>query len=133
MDDASKKLSEILSSSEGLDSIMSVVKSLTGSMPALGTQQESTSTVSEQNTLPAPPRNDFDLSALSKLDPRFTSAAMNVLREFSSYDEKITLLYALNPHLADTRQERIDKAAQILRISRSIRALINNLGGTANV
>jgi hypothetical protein len=70
-----------------------------------------------------------DLTALSKIDPRYVSAVMGVLREYSSDDERIHLLNALKPHLKDERRQRIDRAAQILRITKSIRAVLKGLPG----
>ncbi len=135
MDEASKKLSEILSSSEGLDSIMSVVKSLTGSPaapPEDGQDSSVTSAPSQSPSLPISIPEGFDLSALSKLDPRFASAAMGILRDLTADDEKTKLLYALKPHLPGDKRGKVDKAAQILRISKSIRTLLNSRGGASN-
>lgn len=114
-------------------------------VPGSPTDAAAVSAFSAQGT-PAPaaaPASSFrtpsaslfpDLSVLSKFDPKILSAAMNILGQYALDDEKILLLNALRPHLRAERRERIDKAAQIVRITKSIRAALNGFsGGIQNV
>lgn len=64
---------------------------------------------------------------LSGLDPKIMSLAMNLLGEYSNDDEKIKLLYAIKPHLSHGRHDRLDKAVQMFRISKTVRALMKGL------
>lgn len=147
MDDILKNL---LSSPEELNKILSLVKGMYGTDQKKTDQNEpspvsspvssesgSASAVPAFSPQPeAPPRNAVpasaqfpDLSVLSKIDPKYVSVAMRVLGEYSADDDKILLLNALKPHLRDERRQRIDRAAQILRITKSIRAALSGLSG----
>jgi len=144
LDDIIKNL---LSSPEGLNNILSLIKGMSGSDQKKTDPNESSPDSPEPPAaasaplLPAskpetPPQGALpamsqipDLSALSKIDPKYVSAAMRVLGEYSSDDDRIQLLNALKPHLRSERRQRIDKAAQILRITKSIRAALNGLSG----
>ena len=89
----------------------------------------------------APPVGDpnLDLSALlgalggGGMDPRILSVALRVFAEYSSQDDdKAALLAALRPFLRPERQEKIEKAASIARLSRVVRvalALLREEGG----
>lgn len=89
----------------------------------------------------APPVGDpnLDLSALlgalggGGMDPKILSVALRVFAEYSSQDDdKAALLAALRPFLRPERQEKIEKAASIARLSRVVRvalALLREEGG----
>ena len=79
-----------------------------------------------------------DLSALlGELDPRMLQIGMQVLREVQNTQDRSTaLLNALRPFLREERRARLDKAIQIARVSRMIRAALEALGkkeGEGNV
>ena len=63
------------------------------------------------------------LSALGDLDPRLIQTAVALFSEYSATDDrKIALLTAMKPFLKPERYAKVDKAVQIARLSRVIRA-----------
>ena len=63
------------------------------------------------------------LSALGDLDPRLIQTAVALFSEYSATDDrKIALLTAMKPFLKPERYAKVDKAVQIARRSRVIRA-----------
>lgn len=124
MSDLEDNIKNLLSSPDGMSNILSLVSGLTGQ------KTDSSGEGTESSDTTAPP----DLSALSSIDPKILSAAMKIFGEYSSDDDKIKLLSALKPHLGDEKRGRIDKAALILRLSKSVRAAMRSFsGGEENV
>ena len=74
-----------------------------------------------------PAENDppSPLSALDGLDPRLLRMGMGLLSEYSAQDDKKTaLLAALKPFLKPERQEKMDQAVRIARLTRVIRTAL---------
>ena len=70
------------------------------------------------------------LAAAGKIDPAMLSGMVELLREYNrSDDRKTALLLALRPFLKEERWARVDRAVQIARLSRVIRAAFRMLGG----
>lgn len=72
----------------------------------------------------------MDLSSmLGQIDPALLRTGMEVIRQVQSTDDRnAALLQALRPFLREERRGRLDRALQIARMTRMIRAAITALG-----
>lgn len=143
-----EKLNALLGDPEAMGQILSLAKSLTGEggtesreaqnppSPEAGGDSGAPAPAGEG----APPQTDLSpllsllgglsgdggdspLSALGNLDPKLIQTAMTLFTEYSASDDrKVALLTALKPFLREERYAKVDKAIQIARLSRVIRA-----------
>ena len=144
------KLNAILADPEAMGQIVSIAKALTGeassseagTLPPEGTAPEAPAAAPAPAEEPEAPRTQPDwgavlgmlgslnsggtgspLSALGDLDPRLIQTAVALFSEYSATDDrKIALLTAMKPFLKPERYAKVDKAVQIARLSRVIRA-----------
>ncbi len=108
------KIEEILNSPEALGKVLDMAQSL------MGGKEEA----------PASPAPD----ALNGLDPAILQTLGNVMQEFNRDDDRrFQFLNSLRPYMGEGNGVHIDKAVQIMRLSRVIRHLFNNFGGGTNV
>ena len=64
------------------------------------------------------------------LDPRLMEAGMRALSVWRDpNDPRAALLRALRPFLAPERQGKLDRAIRVVRLSRTIRAALEGIGG----
>lgn len=140
MDDLEEKLNTILSSPETMGQIMALANSLTGQSTSEGADPPSpahpkeptplTSAGGERGILPdlsslvsTLSGDNNPLSLLQSLDPAMLHTIGTLFQEYNrSDDEKATLLRALQPFLRPERWTKVEKAIQITRLSRVIRA-----------
>lgn len=141
MDDFEEKLNAILSSPETMGQIMALADSLTGSsgpgqeepaplapskepLPSAHTAEGGGGTLPDLSGLAsALSGGNNPLSLLQTLDPAMLRAVGTLFQEYNrSDDEKATLLHALRPFLRPERWAKVEKAIQITRLSRVIRA-----------
>lgn len=94
MDDLEEKITQVLNDPEQMEQIMAIAKSLGFPSPDEGAQTES------EPPLTIPPQLTQLLSQASRMERR-----------------QDALLRALKPFLQPSRQEKIDKAMQVARIS----------------
>lgn len=118
MDDLESKISNLLSSPDGMDQIMKVARALSNSSP-------SDEAVQEEVSSPPPPTEDtpnfpFDPSLLSKLS-KLTIEPQN--------DKKTALLNALKPYLSKSRQEKLDRALNLMNMTRIAKVALSEYGG----
>ena len=93
------KFSEILNSPEAMDKIMGIARNL------MDTEQE---TQPESNPL-------------SSIDPKVLQTVAGIISEYNSTDDRrFGLLGALRPYVNGKDSAHIDKAMQIMRLSRVI-------------
>ncbi len=142
MGDFEDKLNQILSSPETMGKIMSLASSLQGENQDPSSQQTQMPTGQADPPVATPASNDTGQagleglrSALGNLDPGVVQTIGTLFREYNrGQDEKTALLAALRPFLQQERRERLDKAIQMARISRVIRAALKLFqGGDGNV
>lgn len=144
MDDFEDKLNAILSSPETMGQIMALANSITGQSSPQG------ETAASQETEPAPAASltaaqpaasglpdlsglagafsggNSPLSMLQNLDPAMLRTIGTLFHEYNrSDDEKTALLQALRPFLKPERWAKVEKAIQITRLSRVIRAAMH--------
>ena len=113
-----EQLNQILGNPQAMEQIMSLAQSLSGKQEEERQPEEETQPPAE-NDPPSP------LSALDGLDPRLLRMGMGLLSEYSAQDDKKTaLLAALKPFLKPERQEKMDQAVRIVRLTRVIRTAL---------
>lgn len=128
-----EKLNAILGNQEAMAQIMSLARSLSTDSPGENPNREEQQAQEmdgeeeqERDVQSAQP----DLSAmLGQLDPALLRTGMEVIRQVqSTEDRNAALLQALRPFLREERRGRLDRAIQIARMTRMIRAAITALG-----
>lgn len=128
-----EKLNAILGNQEAMAQIMSLARSLStdspGENPNREEQQAQESDGEEERERDVQSAQP-DLSAmLGQLDPALLRTGMEVIRQVqSTEDRNAALLQALRPFLREERRGRLDRAIQIARMTRMIRAAITALG-----
>ena len=107
MEDISQKISDLLTSPDGLDKIKAVAANLLGNN-------------FKENEQPAQNENtDFSLpqNLLENMDNIQGIMKVAGLLGNTQTDSRIDLLRALKPHLSKERAKRVDKAISILKIA----------------
>ncbi|MBR5478702.1 MAG: hypothetical protein IKU84_00825 [Clostridia bacterium] len=102
------KLEEILNSPEAMEKVLDMAQSIMGG---------------KENTSTAP-------DMLNGLDPKMLRVFGNLMQEFNNTDDRrFQFLNALRPYMGEGNGTHIDKAVQIMRLSRVISHLFKNFGG----
>ena len=125
-----EKLNSILGNQAAMNQIMALARSLSGEQPETPPALEPPS--EEDTYVPAAAETEQpDLSAmLGQLDPKLLQAGIEVIRQIQSTEDRNTaLLRSLRPFLREERQARLDRAMQIARMTKLIRAALGALGG----
>lgn len=127
MEDFEEKLNTILSSPETMGQIMALANSISGKPEGGAPAQEGQAQPQEAPGQPpqggAAQQTGDMLSLLQGLDPSMLTKLAALYREYArGEDEKAALLTAMRPFLRPERQEKVEKALQITRISRVIQA-----------
>ncbi|WP_209343007.1 hypothetical protein [Flavonifractor sp. AGMB03687] len=119
-----EQLNQILGDPQAMGQIMSLAQSLSGKQEE---RQEEPPDQAEGSEAAPPPVEEepSPLSALAGLDPKLLQMGMGLLSEYSAQDDKKTaLLAALKPFLKPERQEKMDQAVRIARLTRVIRTAL---------
>ena len=117
MDDFEEKLNSILASPETMGQIMALADSITNQ-----SEQPASDHPPAPVSTPAPAAVN-PLAMLQNLDPAMLKNIGTLFQEYNrSDDEKTALLQALHPFLREERWVKVEKAIQITRLSRVIRA-----------
>lgn len=112
MEDLSEKLTQLLSSPEGMSKIQSMMTALGGALP-----QE------EAPPPPPPPQAaGIDLAAISKIMP--------LLGQMNQESEDTRLLAALRPYLHGPRAERLEESMRLMKLMKLLPLLTE--GGVKN-
>ena len=125
-----EKLNSILGDPRAMAQIMDLARSLSGEQgaaaPASPGEEGEKAPQGEEGG--APPAGDLS-EALGQLDPGLLQLGMEVIRQVrSTEDRNAALLSALRPFLREERRGRLDRAIQIARMTRMIRAALTALG-----
>ncbi len=131
MEGFEEKLNTILGDPQTMGQIMALARSLGGGEEQEKTPVSECRTESEQEVSSC---SDGDI--LGELDPRLFQIGMRLLKEYQRTDDKKTaLLTALRPFVKEKRYSKLDKAIQVARLSRMIRAALDEFGreGAGNV
>ena len=123
MDDFEEKLNSILSSPEAMGQIMALADSLTGQTDPKPTGGGGSGLPDLSGLASAFSGGSNPLAMLQNLDPSMLQTIGALFQEYNrSDDEKAALLHALQPFLRPERWAKVEKAIQITRLSRVIRA-----------
>lgn len=115
-----EQLNQILGDPQAMEQIMSLAQSLSGKR-----EEQAPDHGPDPEEPQAEAADSSPLSALSGLDPKLLQMGMGLLSEYSAQDDKKTaLLAALKPFLKPERQEKMDQAVRIARLTRVIRAAL---------
>lgn len=138
-----EKLGSILNDPQAMAQIMALAKSLGG-----GSASGDNAPPASPASLPAPKAGEDGYEPVSfpaepgpadpqpfaglDLDPRLLSLGMKALSAYrDESDDKARLLQALRPFVREERYGKIDKAVQIARVSKAIRAVLDGFKGGA--
>lgn len=136
------KLGAILNNPQAMQQIMALAQSLGGNSSQKGREQEisATSSPSVQEVQDAM----FEPVSLEKtsdeaenspfeglnIDPRLLAMGMRAISAYQDQNNsKALLLQALRPFVKEKRYEKVDKAVQIAKISKAIRAVLDGFKG----
>ncbi len=127
MEDFEEKLNTILSSPETMGQIMALANSISGKPGGESSAREEPPQTQETPAQPSqagPVGQAGDmLSLLQGLDPSMLTKLSALYQAYTcGEEEKAALLSAMRPFLRPERQEKVEKALQITRISRVIQA-----------
>ena len=127
-----EKLNSILGNQQAMAQIMSLARSLSGDEEGEASNrsqpEEDGGPDGEQWQDAGSAQMDLS-SMLGQIDPALLRTGMEVIRHVQSTDDRnAALLQALRPFLREERRGRLDRALQIARMTRMIRAAITALG-----
>ena len=137
MDHFEEKVQALLNSPDGVAQILNVARSLTGGAekspaPEDASPAKSAPDVPAVSASSAP--GDDILSVLGQVDPAVIQSVMGLVREYQSTDDRrFHLLEALRPYIKSADAPHIDKAIQIMRLSRVIRRVFSSNSGGGNL
>ncbi len=98
MDDISSRISQILNSPDGMDTLKSMASAFLGN-------NEPTTEQDDEQSLGISPEQIKTFIGLS-----------NALKKVNTDNSTTKLLYALRPHLGNEKREKIDKAIKFMKI-----------------
>ena len=124
-----EKLNAILGNQEAMDQIMALARSLSGqertagAAPSEGEQEPETA----PQAAAAPPPELSEL--LGQLDPEAVRVGLSVVRQVREGEDKnAALLAALRPFVREERRGRLDRALELVRTTRVLRAVLEAMG-----
>ena len=129
-------LSALLSSPEAMQQVMNVVKTLSQAVPAPEArekplQDDTAQSQSENNNNGEAPGEMSAAQEKPGADPALLRGAVKIFSEYSRDDDSIRLMRALKGHMQEAAE--VDKAIEVLRLSRSVRAILRMLKGGSHV
>ena len=130
MDDFSEKISELLNNPESLEKIKSIAGSFLGDDKTASVENDKTAPIAANETKEEPKSSMPNLSGLGlpNIDPQLLMKITNFLSKANAQDDgKINLLYSIKPYLSEKRAEKIDNAAQILKLSNYASVFVKDL------
>ena len=135
-------LGAILNDPQAMGQIMALARTLSGNSAPSTEHPPSPSSTSLPQTEPheavfepvtfEEPQEAPDATASGGLniDPRLLQLGMRAIAAYRDpNDEKAALLQALRPFVKEERFSKVDKAVQIARISKAIRAVLDGIKG----
>ena len=124
------KLGAILNDPQAMQQIMSLARSLGGGASGKNEAAETPSSLPPETAEFGPVTDDASPLSGLNLDPRLFEVGMKAISAYQDpSNEKAALLLALRPFVKEERYKKVDKAVQIARISKAIRAALDGLKG----
>ena len=137
-----EKLGAILNNPQAMGQIMALAQSLSGqtangdgSPPPQPQPSPVEGEIQEAVFEPVSALNDEELPSDHALphpdiDPRLLELGLRAVSAYQNQnDEKSALLRALRPFVSEERAKKVDKAVQITRMTRAIRAVLDGIKG----
>lgn len=119
------KLGAILNNPQAMSQIMSIAQSLDGAQDSQSASDAQTAPA-EPVSPPAAESADMGL----ELDPKLMEVGMRALAAYRDpNNDRAALLQALRPFVKESRYSKIDKAVQIARLSKVVRAALDGWKG----
>ena len=134
MAELEEKLNAILGNPDAMGQIMALARSLNGGEGTKSAPPEQSHPPEPGESSPPPPASQpeaTDLSALlGQVDPRLMQLGLGLLKNCKERDDRnAALLRALRPFLKEERRAGLDRALQIVGVTRIIRAALDTMGG----
>ena len=134
MAELEEKLNAILGNPDAMGQIMALARSLNGGGETNSASPEQKASQEPGESPPPPPAAQPeapDLSALlGQVDPRLMQLGLGLLKNCKERDDRnAALLRALRPFLKEERRAGLDRALQIVGVTRIIRAALDTMGG----
>lgn len=130
-----EKLGTILNNPQAMQQIMALARSLGGDSPqksgdASAPAAPSLPSDQVQEAVYEPVAEEEQPLAGAGLDPRLLEMGMRAISAYQDPgNEKAALLQALRPFVKEERYKKVDKAVQIAKISKAIRAVLDGFKG----
>ena len=119
------KLGAILNNPQAMSQIMSIAQSLDGAQDSQGAP-DAQAVPAEPVSPPAAESADTGL----ELDPKLMEVGMRALAAYRDpNNDRAALLQALRPFVKESRYGKLDKAVQIARLSKVVRAALDGWKG----
>lgn len=119
------KLGAILNNPQAMSQIMSIAQSLDGAQDG---QSAPDAQVTPAEPVPQPAAEPADMGL--ELDPKLMEVGMRALAAYRDpNNDRAALLQALRPFVKESRYGKIDKAVQIARLSKVVRAALDGWKG----
>lgn len=127
MGEFEEKLNSILSSPEDMEKIVNLARSLSASSEVGEKESEHNHNHSDDSSDPP----ESALSRLGDIDPRVFKIMSKLMGEYSSSgdDGKAAILNSIKPYLKEERKTSIDKALEVLKLSKLARIVMSEFGG----
>lgn len=113
MEDLSKKLTDLLSSPEGLEQIKNVASMLSSGFGGSSDTPQPTSDSSSGSSQEGSSNFDDFINPQTIMNLKEAYESMNNVN-----DNNINLLLALKPHMSDKRKSKIELAVKLIRLSK---------------
>jgi len=134
MSELEDKLNKILSSPAEMEKIMTIARSLSGSLGAQSPGESPAAGSAPAGAAPASGGQGLDLgsiaSGLKDIDPKIFRLATRLINEYmSEKNDKVALLNAIKPYLKEDRRQKIDRAAEIAKLARLAKVALHEFSG----
>ncbi|MDR0325264.1 MAG: hypothetical protein LBI19_04110 [Oscillospiraceae bacterium] len=124
MDNFDEKLNMLLQNPEALAQVAELARGFQSGQKAAEPQ-------SSPSPLPGGGIDPGILGALSGLDPKMLGNIAGILGDLTSKDDRRSqLLEAMRPYVRKGRQEKMDRAVQLLQLSKVARKALGMFGGS---
>ena len=125
-----EQLNSILGNQEAMSQIMALARSLSGESPKDPTPPPEALPEGGGTYPPAEPQPPDFSALLGQVDPKMIQTGMEILRQVQSTEDRgAVLLDALRPYLREDRRPKLDRALQIARMVKLVRAAMGAFGG----
>ena len=131
MDNFDEKLNKLLQNPEALAQVAQLARGMGVGAQADGDNPQRTASAPDGGEGQRQTLDPSLLGALSSLDPKMLGNIAGLLGDLTAKDDRrAQLLAALRPYVRKGRQEKMDRAVQLLQLSKVARRAFGLFGGT---